>query len=113
MVQILCTLPNASDEISGVKFTKTDKGMLSADITDEQAAGFLSINGYKVLGDEDGDGDVDGDDLGALRARAKELGVEVKANWKAARLTAEIKRAEEAKAAADAAAAAAGAGKTE
>lgn len=42
-------------------------------------------------------------DLSVLVLRAGELGIEVKSTWKAARLTAEVKRAEEAKAAADAA----------
>ena len=105
MAQIICTRPNASDEISGVKFTKHEKGMLSEEVSEEQAAAFLEIPGYKRLGDDEDE--VEGaDDLEALRARAAELGIEVKANWKAPRLTAEIKRAEE-KAAADAA------GKTE
>lgn len=98
MVQVLCTRPNASGEISGVKFTKHEKGMLSEEITEQQAAHFLAVKGYVRLGDEDGDGDTDLEDL---RKRAAELGIEAKSNWKAARLTAEIKRAEEAKAAAD------------
>lgn len=96
MVQIICTLPNASDEISGVKFAKHEQGMVSEEISEQQAAAFLEIKGYKVLGDDDGDGKEDGDDLEALRTRATEFGVEVKGNWKAPRLKAEIERAEKA-----------------
>jgi hypothetical protein len=98
MVQIVCTRPNASEEISGVKFTQHEQGMLSEDISDEQAAVFLSIPGYHVLGAEPhGDGrETEDDDIEALKARAAELGIEVKAAWKAPRLKAEIKRAEEA-----------------
>lgn len=52
MVQVICTLPNASEEISGVKFSAHDEGMISEDITQDVADGFLEIsNGYKLAGD--------------------------------------------------------------
>lgn len=96
MAKVICTLPNASDEISGVKFTKHARGVVSEDISDEQAAAFLEIKGYEMEGDIDGDGD---SDLADLAARAAELGIAVKSTWKAQRLQAEIKRAEDSKAA--------------
>lgn len=107
MARVICTSPNASENISGVAFEKTKHGMLSAVISDEQAALFASIRGYKLADDEGnpvedehddepGAGAGAAEDLGPLVARAKELGIAVKSNWKAARLNAEIKRAEEA-----------------
>ena len=47
MPKIKCTLPNASDFISGVKFTNG----VSDEITDAEAAIFLSIQGYSVVDD--------------------------------------------------------------
>ena len=97
MAKVLCTSPNASEEISGIKFEKTDEGMLSEDISDDLAAELATIPGYSIDGDSDGNGTVD---LAELTAKATELGIAVKTTWKAARLTAEIARAETAKAAA-------------
>lgn len=94
MAKVLCTRQNASEEINGVKFEQTDEGMLSEEITDEQAAAFCKIPGYAL--EDEGDA---GAELADLTAKATELGIAVKANWKAQRLTAEIKRAEEAAAA--------------
>lgn len=52
MVQVICTLPNASEEISGVKFSKHEDAMISEEITQEVADGFLEISsGYKLAGD--------------------------------------------------------------
>jgi hypothetical protein len=45
MPKIKCTLPNASDLISGVKFTNG----VSDDISEAEAARFLSIPGYSVV----------------------------------------------------------------
>jgi hypothetical protein len=104
MARVICTLPNASEEISGVKFERHEMGVISENVSDEQAANFASIKGY-VLADDDGnpiagdEGDAStagADDMEALRARATELGIDVKGNWKAQRLRAEIKRAEDA-----------------
>lgn len=133
MPKVLCTLENASDEISGVKFEQTEDGMLSEEISDEAAAYFCQINGYALKDDgaaaaraaadadakaaaeaaadqaardaaaEAGKAAAEAAELVTLTARAVELGIEVKSTWKAARLTAEIKRAEESKAAAEAA----------
>ena len=52
MAKVLCTLPNASEEISGIKFKQVDGGMLSEDISDEDAANFVSINGYELVGEK-------------------------------------------------------------
>ena len=50
MPKVLCTLPNASDEIGGIKFTQHAKGMLSEDLSDEQAKRLASIPGYEMVG---------------------------------------------------------------
>ena len=49
MPKIICTLPNASKHISGVVFVDTaDKmAIISEEISEEQAAIFLSIPGYE------------------------------------------------------------------
>lgn len=51
-MRVLCSLPNAADEINGVAFTRTDAGMLSADIDEATAAVFLRIPGYTKAADE-------------------------------------------------------------
>lgn len=50
MPKVICTLPNASFEISGVKFTQTEDLMavVSEEISDEKAEIFLSIPGYEL-----------------------------------------------------------------
>ena len=53
MPKVLCSLPNASQEINGVKFTQHAHGMLSEDVSDEFAASFASIPGYTVVGAHD------------------------------------------------------------
>jgi len=50
MPRVICSLPNASTEISGVKFSQTDDGMLSEEVSDEVAAAFTEINGYAIHG---------------------------------------------------------------
>lgn len=50
MPKVLCTLPNASDEISGVKFVTHAHGMLSEDISDDVAEQFAAIPGYEIVG---------------------------------------------------------------
>ncbi len=117
MAKVICKLQNAADEISGIAFTKVDGGMLSEDISDEQAARFASIPGYELVNegpsaDEKAAAAADAaaaeaDELKALTAEAVELGIEFKPNWKNARLKTEIDKAKaaaaEAAAAADAA----------
>lgn len=49
---VLCTLPNASEEISGIAFKATDKpepGMLAENLSADQAALFKGIPGYSIL----------------------------------------------------------------
>lgn len=115
MPKVICTLPNASDEISGVKFSKhpdREGAMVSENISEDQAAHFLSIAGYEPVGEKkptataksDAEREAEAErerqaaeaaaELEALRAKAKELGVECKGNWKADRLRAEIEKAE-------------------
>lgn len=49
MPKVICKLPNASDEISGVKFSATEDGFrLSEEISDEAAELFLSVPGYEL-----------------------------------------------------------------
>jgi len=45
-MRVLCHIPNASTEISGVKFASAGGLMVSKDISEERAARFLSINGF-------------------------------------------------------------------
>jgi hypothetical protein len=46
MAKVICTLPNASTEINGVKFVSHKLGMISEDVDDEVATGFATIQGY-------------------------------------------------------------------
>lgn len=157
-MRVLCTRPNASDEISGVRFEKHEGGMVSVDIGDEQAAAFLEVGGYELVGDSGPDtaavqaqadadaaaaaerekakhkeaadaaaklqaeadaeaqrqaeaaaaanpppppapsqAELDAGALAAAVAEAKGLGIDVKGNWKLARVTAEIGRAKASK----------------
>ena len=50
MPKVLCTLPNASDNINGIKFSPTEGGMLSDEIDQETADNFASIDGYEIVG---------------------------------------------------------------
>lgn len=52
MAKIKCTLPNASEEINGIKFAAEDGAMVSEDIGDDVAAGFLTIPGYELVAAE-------------------------------------------------------------
>lgn len=51
MAKVICRLPNASSNIDGIEFQPhpDGNGMVSADISDEQAARFLSIPGYEAV----------------------------------------------------------------
>lgn len=49
MSRVLCTLPNASDLISGVKFSATDNGMLSEEIDAAMVEQFVAIPGYLAV----------------------------------------------------------------
>lgn len=102
MPKVLCVLPNASEEIGGIKFTQHANGMLSEDISDEQAHRLASIPGYELVGEKAPAKPADEEakaERSALEAKAAELGVAVKGNWGNDRLKAEIERAEKAKAA--------------
>jgi hypothetical protein len=101
MPKVLCTLPNASDNINGVQFVTHADGMLSVDIDDDIAANFCQIPGYqlheaKKAAATEAQPKQGNPELDALRARATELGIEFKNNWGAARLKAEVQEAEEA-----------------
>lgn len=47
MPKVICTLPNASASINGVKFMPHERGVISDAISDTQAEAFLSIPGYE------------------------------------------------------------------
>jgi hypothetical protein len=49
MDRVLCILPNASESIDGVAFTRTPEGMLSEVVSPEAAARFASIPGYSIV----------------------------------------------------------------
>ncbi len=54
MPRVICALPNASDEISGVKFTPLEDGrLISEEISDEAVNAFASITGYTLDDGED------------------------------------------------------------
>lgn len=104
MPKLLCTLPNASEEISGVKFVPHAAGMLSEDVSDEQAAKFASIPGYEIVGatpakDPSADDEAKAAERAALVERAEAVGLKVKGNWSIERLRTEVETAEKAKAA--------------
>lgn len=111
MAKVICKLPNASSNISGIEFTALpgDGGMISEEISDERALDLSSINGYELAA-SDADPELD-----ALRKRALELNIANADSKGAKRLKAEIPAAEAAaaaKIAADEAAAKAAAGGT-
>ncbi len=115
MAKILCTLPNASGEISGVKFVSHKNGMLSEEIDDQVAAVFLQIPGYELVGApseaEKGAAEAAAeaaakaaeDAKADLVARAAAIDFKVKAVWGVDRLKAEVEAAEKAAAEAKAA----------
>lgn len=78
MPKVLCTLPNASDEINGVKFSAIEGGALSEDLTAEQADVFLSIPGY-VEHQEDTEADAKVARLAAEESERKAAEAEAKA----------------------------------
>lgn len=98
MVQVICTLPNASDEISGVKFSAHDEGMISEEVSQEVADGFLEIsNGYKLAGDvktakQPSDEDKAARD--ALLVKAAALGLTVNTRWSLTTLADRVAAAE-------------------
>lgn len=129
MAQVICTSPNASEEISGVKFSRREAGgMISEEISDEQAAFFVSIPGYKLATiskapastQTSGDGAQTAEEKAAAEAKAAEeaqaaaeaaaaervalvaraaaVELKVKANWSLDRLRSEVEAAEKAKA---------------
>lgn len=51
--KVTCTLPNASEEISGVEFERQEDGSVVAHCSDDDAAKFEGINGYTI---EDAEG---------------------------------------------------------
>lgn len=93
-MRLVCTTPNTTSPINGHEFEPHETGGLVsvADIPDEEAAVLLTVPGWHKLGEEPGGAPTApaAADLEALRARAAELGIEVKPVWKAARLQAEI-----------------------
>jgi len=103
MPQVLCTLPNASTEISGVKFSVHANGMLSDEISDDAAAVFASIPGYALVGMTAADREAAEHAAEAakadLLARAAAIEFKTKANWSLDRLKTEVEAAEVAKAA--------------
>ena len=58
MPKVICELENSSTEINGIKFVFGEDGRLisEADVGEPHLSIFLSIPGYCVEGDEDGDG---------------------------------------------------------
>lgn len=96
MAQVICSLPNASKLINGVKFVEHEAGMISEEIEDEVAAVFAGINGYVIAGEkaaESAGKEVD-DELVSLREKAEALGVKINAKWGKERLSTEVAKAQ-------------------
>lgn len=95
MPKIICTIPNATSPINGYEFElHPDGGLVSVDdLSGEDIDALLTIDGFRADG-VTAELDESADELAALRARAEELGIAVKGNWREARLKAEIERAE-------------------
>jgi hypothetical protein len=54
MIQIKCTLDNASTEINGIQFEQAEDGaMVSVPVEPEVADQFRGINGYELIAAED------------------------------------------------------------
>lgn len=108
MPRVICTRENASELISGVRFEPHEYGMISEEISEDQAQSFLRVPGYyleesgssggKKSDTRSGGCEADGE-LEVLRAKAEALGIKVNPRWKHERLNAEIERAEAAAAA--------------
>lgn len=49
MTRVLCTLPNASELISGVQFSRAENGMLSEEIDAAMVEQFVAIPGYQAV----------------------------------------------------------------
>lgn len=78
MPKVICTLPNASDCISGVKFSllPSGDGVISEEISQEAADLFASIPGYTLAAEDDG---------GAADRAAAEAAEKAEAEAKAAK----------------------------
>ena len=95
MPKVLCTLPNASELISGVAFVSHANGMLSEEVSDEVAARFTSIAGYELVGAlSAADKEAAEAEKAALLARAEAIGFKTKGNWSLERLKSEVESAE-------------------
>lgn len=107
MPKVICSLPNASESISGVRFSPQENGVISDDVSEDVAAMFLAIPGYTLAPGESAppqevsapaaaaSSEQAKDDIVALRAKAEALGIRVDNRWKESRLHTEIKAAED------------------
>ncbi len=126
MPKVLCTLPNASEEISGVKFVTHANGMLSEHVSEDVAEAFSAIPGYEIISvasdpvtttastaqaaaeaAERAQAEAEAaaaaeaaakSDRDALLTRAEAAGLKVKGSWGNERLKAEVEAAEKLKA---------------
>ena len=96
MPKVLCTLPNASEEINGIKFETHANGMLSEDVSDEVAAELSTIPGYQVVGSKAPADPDKAAERAALVDRAEAVGLKVKGTWSNERLQTEVEAAEQA-----------------
>lgn len=49
MPKVICTLPNASELIDGIRFVSHKDGMVSEEISDAQVQRLVSIKGFSVI----------------------------------------------------------------
>jgi len=50
-MRVICTLPNASTDINGKTFASVEGGMVSEEMSDEEARAFLAVPGYALYDD--------------------------------------------------------------
>lgn len=93
-MRVICILPNASDEISGVKFEPVEGGMLSEDISEDVANLFLEIpHGYKLYEAPAEGAAVNQDEKKALLEEAGKLGLTIHPRTAVDKIRAEIEKA--------------------
>lgn len=75
MSHVICTLPNAADEINGIPFKAHAKGKISVEkLSEDRAKAFASIPGYELADD------VEAPAAGKGKAKAKAADAQVDAS---------------------------------
>lgn len=93
-MKVICTLPNCSESLMGlgdepVAFVSHAEGMISEEISEEEAAHFLAVRGFHPAKTVD-----PAAETAVLIERAKAVNLSVHHNWKLNRLREEVEKAE-------------------